>query len=308
MEKLASRRVVFKVAVAAAVLLQLLHAGAVVQEIANCSTHCGNISISYPFGIEPGCYHLGFNLSCDHSHYLPKLFLGDGTVEVLGISIPIGTVRINSRSIVPSSVPNAATDGMITNKTGRYHTWIGLRKGGPFFASPDKNMFVVLSCNNVQVLLLGEDGSIVNACATYCPPAPGKNQSFQYPMRNECSRIGCCSASIPKGYASYSIQVQPPSNISEFDAESSVYIAEERSYNVTHLIFETVDALPALLDWVISNSTCSTEPPTMPASACRSRNSSCENYTSYVYSGYRCRCSAGYQGNPYAQDGCKGTC
>lgn len=108
MEKLASRRVVFKVAVAAAVLLQLLHAGAVVQEIASCSTHCGNISISYPFGIEPGCYHLGFNLSCDHSHNPPKLFLGDGTVEVLGISIPSGTVCINSRSIVPLSVPNAA--------------------------------------------------------------------------------------------------------------------------------------------------------------------------------------------------------
>jgi len=72
------------VALGAAVLLQLLHAGEVGQEIANCSTHCGNISISYPFGIEPGCYHLGFNLSCDHSHNPPKLFLGDGTVEVLG--------------------------------------------------------------------------------------------------------------------------------------------------------------------------------------------------------------------------------
>ena len=92
-------------------------------------------------------------------------------------------------------------------------------KGGPFFASLDKNRFLVLSCDNVQVLL-GEDGSIVNACATYCPPAPGKNQSFQYPMRNECSGIGCCSASIPKGYTSYSILVHPPSNISEFDAES----------------------------------------------------------------------------------------
>jgi hypothetical protein len=43
MEKLASRRVVFMVAVGAAVLLQLLHAGEVGQEIADCSTHCGNI-------------------------------------------------------------------------------------------------------------------------------------------------------------------------------------------------------------------------------------------------------------------------
>jgi hypothetical protein len=293
-------RVVLKVAVVAAVLLQLSRAVAAVQATANCSTSCGKISISYPFGIEPGCYLVGFNLSCDHPHDPPKLFLGDATVEVFEISILIG---INSSSIVPSS-PSASSDGKM-NKSGSYHTWSGLRKGGPFFVSPDKNRFLVLSCNNVQVLLLGEDNSTVNACATYCPPAPGKTQSFQYPLRNECSGIGCCSASIPKGYTSHSIevQVQPPNSISEFDAESSVYIAEEGSYNTTRLIFEAIDTLPTLLDWVISNSTCK-HPPT--ASACRSRNSYCANYTSYDYNGYRCRCSAGYQGNPYIQDGCKG--
>jgi hypothetical protein len=131
MEKLASRRVVFKVVVAAAVLLQLLHAGAVVQEIANCSTHCGNTSISYPFGIEPGCYHLGFNLSCElvitrtiHQSY--------SSAMAQWRSLGSGTVRINNRSIMLSSVPNAATDGM-TNKTEVPHMdwpqkgWPGVR-------------------------------------------------------------------------------------------------------------------------------------------------------------------------------------
>ncbi|TVU05253.1 hypothetical protein EJB05_48411 [Eragrostis curvula] len=295
MESLARRRVGFAVAVLAVLLLQLLGAAAMITTRANCSTHCGNISIPYPFGIEAGCYHVGFNLTCDLLQNPPKLFLGDGTVEVLEISIPSGTVRINSSSIVPSS----------SRQKGRYHTWDGLRRSGPFFVSPDKNRFLVLSCHNVQVLLLGEDNSTVNACATYCPPAPGKGQPFQYPMRNECSGIGCCSASIPKGYTSYSIQVQSSNNVSEFDAESSVYIAEEGSYNVTRLIFETVDTLPALLDWVISNATCGTESPRVPASACRSSNSACVNYTSYVYNGYRCRCSTGYQGNPYIPNGCE---
>lgn len=308
MERLASRRVELTGAVVSAVLLQLLGAVAVAQATANCSTHCGSISISYPFGIEPGCYHDGFNLTCDHSDRPPKLFLGDGTIEVLEISIPSGTVRINSSSIVPLSAPNTTTDGAPgkVNRTGKYHTWSGLRQGGPFFISPDKNKFLVLSCSNVQVLLLGEDNSTVNACATYCPPAPEKGQPFQYPLHNECSGIGCCSAAIPKGYTSYRIQVQPPNNISDFDAESSVYIAEEGSYNVTRLIFESANSLPALLDWVISNSTCGTDPSITPTPACRSSNSSCQNYTSYAYNGHRCRCSAGYRGNPYIPNGCIG--
>uniref|UniRef100_A0A0E0EN43 Protein kinase domain-containing protein n=1 Tax=Oryza meridionalis TaxID=40149 RepID=A0A0E0EN43_9ORYZ len=306
MERFASMRVVFSLSVLAVLLLQLLLGVAdAAAAIANCSTHCGNIEISYPFGVEPGCYHEGFNLTCDRSHKPPKLFLGDGSVEVLEISIPSGTVRINSSSIVPVSTSSAVGIGSV-NKTRKYHTWGGLRKGGPFFISPYKNKFLVLSCSNVQVLLLGGDNSTVNACATYCPPAPKKGQPFQFPMRNECSGIGCCSAAIPKGYTSYSIQIQPANEISEFDAESSVYIAEEGSYNATRLIFETVSALPALLDWAISNSTCGTKPSAAPAPACRSSNSYCQNYTSYVYNGYQCRCNAGYQGNPYIPNGCQG--
>lgn len=302
MERLVSRRAVLTVAVVAASLLLLLPLGAAAAAAGNCTTRCGGISISYPFGIEAGCYRDGFNLTCDHSYRPPKLFLGDGTVEVLEISIPGGTVRVNSSSIALS--PAAGAPGK-ANSTAKYHTWSGLRRGGPFFVSPEKNKFLVLSCSNVQVLLLAEDNSTVNACATYCPPAPGKGQPFQFPLSKECSGIGCCSAAIPKGYTSYSIQVQPPGNVSEFDADSSVYIAEEGSYNVTRLIFETVNTLPVLLDWVISNSTCGKELPGTPASGCRSSSSSCQNYTSFAYKGYRCRCSAGYQGNPYVVDGCQ---
>jgi hypothetical protein len=49
-----------------------------------CTRSCGNISVPYPFGVEPGCYHAAwFNLTCDDSYQPPKLFLGDGTMQVL---------------------------------------------------------------------------------------------------------------------------------------------------------------------------------------------------------------------------------
>jgi hypothetical protein len=71
-------------AAAASVVLLLLPpfiitaaaAGSAGRGRSNCTRSCGNISIPYPFGIEPGCHiegEDGFNLTCDHSHHLPKL-------------------------------------------------------------------------------------------------------------------------------------------------------------------------------------------------------------------------------------------
>ncbi|KAF8654524.1 hypothetical protein HU200_061715 [Digitaria exilis] len=87
----------------------------------NCTTSCGSISIQYPLGIEPGCYHgPGFNLTCaSRGHGPPELFLGDGTVQLLEISVEHSTVRINSTScscctmIITAAAPQAGHGGAI---------------------------------------------------------------------------------------------------------------------------------------------------------------------------------------------------
>ncbi|KAI4967158.1 hypothetical protein ZWY2020_030239 [Hordeum vulgare] len=154
---------------------------------------------------------------------------------------------------------------------------------------------------------MGEDNSTINACATYCPSlgnSDSQPQLIRYLLlHGECSGLGCCDGGIPKGYTSYHIQLQP-SNDSSSDAKSSVYTAEEGSYNISKLMSEPRGvALPALLDWVIINSSCQKQKSVAPG--CRSSNSFCQNYTSYVYNGYQCRCSPGYRGNPYILEGCQ---
>uniref|UniRef100_A0A0E0IDZ4 Protein kinase domain-containing protein n=1 Tax=Oryza nivara TaxID=4536 RepID=A0A0E0IDZ4_ORYNI len=37
----------------------------------SCTTSCGNVSFEYPFGVEAGCYHPGFDLTCNHSYNRP---------------------------------------------------------------------------------------------------------------------------------------------------------------------------------------------------------------------------------------------
>ncbi|GJN03904.1 hypothetical protein PR202_ga21399 [Eleusine coracana subsp. coracana] len=72
-------------------------ASAAIGPGSNCTRSCGDIDIPYPFGVEPGCYHAaGFNLTCNHTYQPPMLFLGDGTVQVLEISVANGTTSMNA--------------------------------------------------------------------------------------------------------------------------------------------------------------------------------------------------------------------
>lgn len=135
----------------------------------NCTRSCGGVSVPYPFGVEPGCYLAGFNLTCWHG----ELFLGDGTVPVLDISIPNGTVRVNSSLIYlqPGATVRRRTgayEAVVANSTWGGGALGGRDCGGPYFLSEGgRNKLVAGGCD-IQVLLLGENGNTISTCAAFC--------------------------------------------------------------------------------------------------------------------------------------------
>jgi hypothetical protein len=171
-----SRRALrFTAAEAASVVLLLLlppfittaaAAGSAGRGRSNCTRSCGNISIPYPFGIEPGCHmegEDGFNLTCDHSHHLPKLFIGDATV------------RVNSSRVV-----------FTAHGTG---TWgNGLPRDGPYFLSSETtNKIAVLGCGVRVDVRGGWHDHLLGSCTAVCPLAADAGGSRSRTSDNACT-------------------------------------------------------------------------------------------------------------------------
>lgn len=74
-------------------------------------------------------------------------------------------------------------------------------------------------------------------------------------------------------------------------------------------LFEFSEEFDMNMKWAIANLTCETASQRSTTYACISDHSKCLNVTrGKIRLGYRCQCSAGFEGNPYikGEDGCTG--
>lgn len=89
-----------------------------------------------------------------------------------------------------------------------------------------------------------------------------------------------------------------------------IAVMESAAFNfsttyLTSTVFYDTDnsKKPVVMEWGISRNSCAEAKNDTATYACVSNNSDCVTNEA----GYHCRCSGGYQGNPYIVDGCKGS-
>ncbi|GJN15816.1 hypothetical protein PR202_gb02759 [Eleusine coracana subsp. coracana] len=286
-----------------------------------CESKCGDVDVPYPFGASNGCHRTGFKVTCHRAaaQQPKKPFLWPNGPEVLSVNIRNSTARV--RGTVWSFAVGTST----TNGTEIHVLPVNLQS--TFALSAARNSLVVVGCGFHVALARPAaregDGDDVTfgTCAPLCPGA--KQRKLRH---GPCDGVGCCEVPVPAvGLASFRVRfawvAENATARPGWVAPGASVFAVEREWwrdreNVVPIKLSLLSssssfagnasglAIPSVLDWTLSNSSCAAAKRSSDF-GCGSRNSECVDSVSSAY-GYVCRCSDGYDGNPYVPRGCRG--
>ncbi|PRQ29736.1 putative protein kinase RLK-Pelle-WAK family [Rosa chinensis] len=261
-----------------------------------CTDRCGNLTIPYPFGIEPDCYMTeNFSVSCNTSTKPPTATWEDSPIVINNIYLAEGEMQIMhyvAYDCYDSQGPTESDKPLLTVP--------------PFTVSHTRNKFIAVGCDTYALFRgyrADEERNIMTGCMSMCDNLDSVEQS--------CSGVGCCQTDIPRGLENCTLTLASYYNhtyILEFNRCSYAFFVEKDEFtfspNTSFKDLSNTEKLPMILNWEIGEGPCD-EAQKKDDYACKA-NSKCVNRTiSDELSGYICQCQPGYQGNPYLPDGCQ---
>ncbi|TVU23558.1 hypothetical protein EJB05_25932, partial [Eragrostis curvula] len=270
----------------------------------DCPSKCGDIEVPFPFGIGEGCAIQtsgsgnSFTLTCNDSFSPPRLIQGRN-LEVINITLETGEMRIDGDVSYICFSSNDTVSSI-------WASGITLRS---FTLSKTRNVFTVIGCSTHAYM---EGRTLFTGCISSCESLDDAAQDDV-----ECAGLGCCQIGVPGNIKELGVNwggkngfVNPAWNYSPCNY---AFVSEKGSYRFhredlvvdgnNSFINRVGTGFPTVLDWAIrDNGSCSGVPGTSVTPACVSDHSYCVNATQG--DGYLCKCSDGYQGNPYVKGGC----
>jgi len=270
-----------------------------------CPDKCGDVPIPYPFGIGAHCaatrLNRDFNLTCDNKIDPPRPRVGGGQDEIIDISLEHGEMRV----LIPVSYIcfNSNNDSFGYTRGYDLHN-------SPFLPSSSRDRFTVIGCNTLGLISGYKEtvGQYVAGCYSYCESVNSTSEGAP------CDGMGCCEAAIPNNLISLEVVFEMnQSKVWHYNPCFYAMMAEVGWYNfsqkdlVGRLGFIDGRAnrgARTVADWAIRNGSCPEKEEDKPNDyACVSANSFC--IAANNGPGYLCKCSEGYDGNPYLLNGCQ---
>uniref|UniRef100_A0A0E0K2P9 Protein kinase domain-containing protein n=1 Tax=Oryza punctata TaxID=4537 RepID=A0A0E0K2P9_ORYPU len=268
--------------------------------LAHCPSSCGDINISYPFGIGFGCFRQGFEVTCDNTTGHPQVYLGNSsTTTTITPSTKYGSVYSFSIGFNVAIIPGTSVYDLSWESKG--------------FSISGSNYLYVLGYG-VEVYLFDID---TNHNIGFCMSKfIGDIANLEWELDNvqDCTGLGCCSIGrLPDGLRGFRIKlVVTHDNITSQSSEVvpvpsavKIFVSEGYAFDWDDLYLSWINTSniyngASLHFAVIDQPSCEIASLDKQSYACGT-NSLCNNAS---FQGYNCYCNNHFDGNPYVLDGC----